>query len=311
MLSRIETIPIRQAFADEARNFTPWLEQHIEALSERIGLTLEVEGREVRVGDFLVDLLCRDAEGRRVIIENQLDRTDHGHLGQVITYLVGLEASTAIWISPDPRAEHQRAIEWLNEFTPANLSFYLVKVEAIRIADSPIAPLFQIVAGPDAQAKATGGSKKTMAASEEANLEFWRRLFDAPRAPFNPYNGRTPGPSSWVGTGIGKAGVSVVLFVARKAHRAELYIDSDKGNGKANKAIFDRLWAEREAIEQEIGEPLEWLRLDEKRASIVRKSILGKGISDRDAWDEIVTNLLALQERFDKVFRPRISRIQV
>ncbi len=222
MLSRIVTIPIRQAFADEARGFTPWLEQHIDALSIRIGLELDVEGREVRVGDFLVDLLCRDADGRRVIIENQLERTDHGDLGQVMTYLVGLEASTAIWISPEPRPEHQRAIEWLNEFAPANISFYVVKVEAIRIADSPVAPLFQVVAGPDAQSKATGGSKKSMAASEEANLRFWRNLIAFPRQPSNPFGGRTAGPSGWMGIGLGRSGVSIVLAISRRSYRAEL-----------------------------------------------------------------------------------------
>ena len=123
-----------------------------------------------------------------------------------------------------------------------------------------------------------------MAASEEANLEFWRRLFDAPRIPLNPFNRRTPGPSSWVGT---------VSHIARSCI-----------------SIATR-GTEREAIENEFGEPLEWLRLDDKRASIVRKSIPGKGLSDRDAWDEIIVNLHALQERFEKVFRPRVTRIQV
>src|SRR5207302_4470293 len=113
-IERLEIVSLRSAFPHEAHHFTRWLASHIEALSERLAMKLTVIQREQAVGDFNVDLLCEDAEGRRVIIENQLERTDHGHLGQILTYLVNLEASTAIWITSHPCSEHQKVINWLN-----------------------------------------------------------------------------------------------------------------------------------------------------------------------------------------------------
>ncbi|KAB2855881.1 MAG: DUF91 domain-containing protein, partial [Anaerolineae bacterium] len=100
-VSKLEVVPIREAFRHEAHNFTVWLEQNIEALSEEIGFQITVIDREKSVGSFNVDLLCEDAKGNTIIVENQLERTDHRHLWQVLTYLVNLEATTAIWVTTD------------------------------------------------------------------------------------------------------------------------------------------------------------------------------------------------------------------
>jgi hypothetical protein len=125
-IGRLTIESVRKAFPNEARDFTRWLEAHIEDLSKRLGMDLTVVEREKEVGDFNVDLLCEDDQGRRVIIENQLERTNHDHLGKLLTYLVNLEASVAIWLATEPRPEHQKVIDWLNESTAADLSFYLV-----------------------------------------------------------------------------------------------------------------------------------------------------------------------------------------
>ena len=130
------TVEPRQLFRNEAGDFTTWLEEHIEVLGDRLGLTLSNAEREQAVGSFSVDLRAEDGDGRLVVIENQLERTDHDHLGKVLTYLVNLEAKTAIWVSPAPRPEHMRVVQWLNEITPVDVAFYLVKVEAVRIEDS-------------------------------------------------------------------------------------------------------------------------------------------------------------------------------
>ncbi len=115
LIGRLEIEPIRKVFRKEAQHFTTWLESHIETLSERVGIELSLVQREKTVGDFTVDLLCEDPDGRPVIIENQLERTDHDHLGKLLTYLVNLDASTAIWVTAEPRPAHQKVVDWLNE----------------------------------------------------------------------------------------------------------------------------------------------------------------------------------------------------
>jgi hypothetical protein len=146
----IQTVPIREAFAHEAHDFTTWLAENIATLSDQIGLPLRVEAREQRVGSFRVDLVCQDAQGNLVVIENQLERTNHDHHGKIQTYMAGVRAHTGIWITPDPRPEHIESMRYLNEQTRDGYDFYLVKVEAIRIDDSRPAPLFTVIVAPDA-----------------------------------------------------------------------------------------------------------------------------------------------------------------
>ncbi|MBL8157118.1 MAG: DUF91 domain-containing protein, partial [Anaerolineae bacterium] len=116
-ISKIKIVPVRQAFRHEARDFTAWLEQNIDALSDRLGFRLTVLEREKAVGSFSVDLLCEDENGDLVIVENQLEAADHSHLGQLLTYMINLDAKTAIWIATDAKAEHERVLDWLNETT--------------------------------------------------------------------------------------------------------------------------------------------------------------------------------------------------
>ncbi|MBZ0321285.1 MAG: hypothetical protein K8L91_33025 [Anaerolineae bacterium] len=142
-ISRIEFFPVREAFRHEALDFTEWLAENIEALAERIGLfPLIVEEKEKQVGSFRADLVCRDIHGNRVIIENQLERSDHKHLGQILVYLTNLDANTAVWITPEVRPEHETAIMALNK---VGYEIYLVKLEAIRVDTSAPAPLFTLI----------------------------------------------------------------------------------------------------------------------------------------------------------------------
>ena len=147
-IGRISQVPIREVWAHEARDFTTWLATDgIQHLSDQLGLQLSDAATEQPEGDLFADIVATDSEGRTIVIENQLDRTDHGHLGQVVTYLAIEGADAAIWISPEPRAEHVRSVEWLNEQT--EIDVWLVRVSAIRIGDSDPAPQFTVVAGPE------------------------------------------------------------------------------------------------------------------------------------------------------------------
>lgn len=177
-IGKLEPVPLRDIWKHEERDFSSWLEGNIELLSETLNITFSTVEREKRVGSFEVDLVAEDDDGNVVIIENQLESTNHDHLGKVITYLTNLDAKTAIWIVSHPRPEHTKAITWLNESTPADISFYLVKLSAYKIGNSEPAPLFTIVVGPSAQAKEIGKEKQDMAERHVLRLKFWGGLLE-------------------------------------------------------------------------------------------------------------------------------------
>ncbi|MGR3703781.1 MAG: hypothetical protein ACU0A4_16995 [Paracoccaceae bacterium] len=147
---RLVDLPLRDAWKHEAHQFTPWLADNIDHLSDAIGIPLELTGTEVAVETFSADILARNPmDDSIVLIENQLETTDHTHLGQIMTYLAGLEAQTVVWIAPAFREPHLSAIRWLNEHTADGFSFFAIKARVVRIGDSPYAPIFEVVEKPD------------------------------------------------------------------------------------------------------------------------------------------------------------------
>ncbi len=310
-IGKLEVTSVRKAFPHEALHFTKWLEEHIDALAERLKMTLTVEQREQAVGDFSVDLLCEDAEGRPVIIENQLERTDHDHLGKMLTYLVNLTASTAIWITTEPRAEHQKVVDWLNESTPSDVSFYLVRVEAVRIGESPFAPLFTVLSGPDRQTKEIGEKKKEWADRHYKREEFWKSLLEVCNQKTKLFSNISAGKENWIGTGAGKSGVSFNFSVTMDSGGAELYIDFDRTDGKKNKLIFDELYKQKDAIEQEFGDVLEWQRLDERRACRIKKTVKSGGLSSVESWSTLHDAMVDAMIRLEKALRSRLDKIRV
>lgn len=143
-------VPISDVWQHEARAFTPWLSNNLDRLAEPLGIDLELIGTEVDVGGFSADILARDRwDGRNVLIENQLSPSDHGHLGQILTYLAGLDAKVVVWIAPNFRQPHLSAIRWLNEHTEESVAFFAVQLRPLRIGDSPIVPLLEVIEGPN------------------------------------------------------------------------------------------------------------------------------------------------------------------
>jgi len=148
-LQRLQFVPHREVWPHEALDFTPWLAENLELLSESLGLPLELTGTEEAVENFAADILARDLrDGSNVLIENQLEKTDHTHLGQILTYLAGLEAKTIVWISPQFQDAHLSAIRWLNDHTSDDISFFAVQLRVARIGNSPYAPVFEVLAKP-------------------------------------------------------------------------------------------------------------------------------------------------------------------
>lgn len=308
-ISRLEVVPVRTAFPKESHHFTTWLESHVDALADRLGLDLTVVQKEKPVGDFSLDLLCEDADGHRVIIENQLERTDHDHLGKVLTYLVNLDAKAAIWVTTESRPEHQKVIDWLNESTGDDLAFYLVKVEAVRIGQSPYAPLFTPLAEPDHQAKEIGKTKKELAGREQDCYEFWKSLLLRSRDKTPLFSNITPSHRGWISTQSGKAGIGLLYSIARNWGTVDLYIDHDKDSGAGNKATFDALYSQKDAIENEVGAPLTWERLDHRRACRVDVTLETGGLATPDKWPVLQDEMINIMIRLDKVMRPRLAKL--
>ncbi len=146
---KLEDIDLRNAWMHEAHDFTPWLADNLEWLSDAVGIWLELQGTEVSVEQFSADILAQNQDdGSNVLIENQLETTDHTHLGQILTYLAGLEAQTVIWIAKDFQEAHLSAVRWLNENTTDTFAFFAVRLKVVRIGDSPLAPIFEVLERP-------------------------------------------------------------------------------------------------------------------------------------------------------------------
>lgn len=306
-ISRLTKVPLRELWKHEARSFTVWLADNLDFLSETLGYKLTLESREIAAGAFSADIRAEDPNGNFVIIENQLERTDHDHLGKLITYMSNLEAKTAVWITSEPRPEHERAVHWLNETLPANTAFYLIKVEAYRIGNSDAAPLFSIVAGPNPETKEIGEQKKELAERHVQRLEFWKQLLELSKTKTSVFSNRSPGTKSWVSTSAGRKGCTFAYVINMDSSMIEMYIDT--GDGDENKALFEKLFAQREKIEKIFGQPLLWHRLDERRASRVRYIISEKGLKDKDDWAGIQARMVDMMVRFTETIKPELKNL--
>ena len=268
IIGKLERVPLREVWKHEAQDFTQWLQQNIDVLNNALDLSLVNVDREQATGSFSIDLVAEDEGGGTVIIENQLEKSNHDHLGKLITYLTGMGAKAAIWIVSDPRPEHVAAITWLNETGSA--SFYMVKVEAVRIGSSPAAPLFTLIVGPSDETEEVGQTKKEIAERYGIRKRWWTQLIERSAKVSKLHAHITPGEYSWIGTSSGVRGLNLNYVITQDECGAELYIDRGKGCEEENKSIFDQLYAHRAEIEQAFGGPLSWERLEEKRACRIK-----------------------------------------
>ena len=305
MIGKLQRVKLREVWKHEALDFTTWLENNIDVLNEALGLSLVSIDREKEAGDFSVDLVGEDESGNVVIIENQLERSDHDHLGKLVTYVTALEAKAAIWLVSEPRPEHVRAIAWLNESRA--VAFYLAKLEAIKIGDSAPAPLITLITGPSAEAVEAGETKKDLANRHIARKKFWTVVLEVAKAKTKLHSGISPSNYSWVGTSAGVQGLNLNYAVRRHDAQVELYIDADKDSGVGNQAILDKLATNKEAIEAAFGGPLLWEALDEKRACRIRKTVDIAGWQDEAKWPKAADALVDAMIRLEKALRPYLK----
>lgn len=306
-ISRLTSVPLRSLWPNEAYDFTTWLAENLDLLGETLGMELSLLQQEARAGVFSADILAEHASGDAVVIENQLGRTDHDHLGKLITYLSNLDAKAAIWITSEPRLEHEKAIHWLNEMLPADTAFYLVRIEVYQIEDSPPAPLLTVVAGPSPDARQIGGQKKELAEREVKRREFWRALLERAKRRTDLHSQRSPITGSSLGAGAGKSGISFEYTV--RMHDAAVGLRIQRDAPAESRRILDILQARREKIEQEFGRPLEWQPKEDLKTCYIVHTMDGGGWKDEDRWPELQEEMVDAMVRLERAFAPEIARL--
>jgi hypothetical protein len=307
MVQKITRIPLRKAFPHEARHFSTWLEENIDVLNDVLDISLSNPERERSAGDFSIDIVAEDELGQKVIIENQLEKSNHDHLGKVITYLVAMDAKTAIWIVSEPRPEHVSAISWLNETTEA--AFYLIKVEAIQIDNSEPAPLLTLIVGPSEESKAVGKAKQEFAERYDIRRSFWSDLLKDAKSKTKLHSTISPSKYAWIAAGAGKSGLSFNYVIWEHKTAIELYIDKGKDYENETKDTYDQLAKFADQINSNYGESLEWQRLDSKRACRIRKTFDLGGFKDQDKWVKVIPVMTDAMVKFEKILNPYIKKL--
>ncbi len=283
-ISRLQRVPIRDIWQTEPQGFTPWLAstENLPLLGEAIGIQLEIQSTEESVGDFRADIVCKSRpEGNLVLIENQFDQTDHTHLGQILTYTAGLEAVTIVWIAERFRDEHRAAIDWLNEKTPEEINFFALEIELWRIADSPVAPKFNVVCKPNEWTRRVSAAARPSSEQSEFRWAYWSEFVRQPvlaeiaSPPPSPNRqGNLPIFTRW-------QNFMLQVYVSSVSGESSIYL-SCRGDSRFRN--FANLQAKREEIEHALGSPLKWTCNESLNRAWVILSFQGLDASQRDDW---------------------------
>lgn len=303
-IGKLTEVDVHELWKHEQYDFSNWLakDENIENLNDILGLTLVDVNKEVFVGAYRCDLVARDETSEiKVIIENQLEKSNHDHLGKIITYASGLNANVVVWIVTKAREEHRSAIEWLNNNTGENLNFFLIELHAYKIGDSLPAPKFEVVEKPNGFIKTANspGGSADVNRSQAARLEFWERFNEKIVERGKPFNVRKAGTDHWYDVSVGMSGVHIAINLVNKDGNivVELYIND-------NKNLFDRLYQNKRQIEQDLNLTLDWRRLDNKKASRIMYAIPGLNFDDRSNYDalmdEVIEKVTLMREVFKK-----------
>ena len=305
-LGKLEEVNIRDIWKHEQYDFSNWLskEENIELLGNEIGLTLTDISKEVFVGGFKCDLVAKDeTSGIKVIIENQLEATNHDHLGKIITYASGLEADVIVWIVKEAREEHRSAIEWLNNNTVKDISFFLIEIHAYKIGHSLTAPKFVIIEKPNdflKNTKTTNNNGELTKAQAE-RLNFWNKFNEILIAKNKPFNVRNATTDHWynIALGTSEANISITLVNKINSIGIEIYIDE-------NKELFDKLYKLSDEIEKDLGFKMDWQRLDDKKASRIIYYISGLDFNNHKNYNELIDEVIDKAVKIRTVFKKYI-----
>lgn len=312
-LAKIDRVDLRQAWPNEAQDFTPWLAENIAELGEALGMELTLPQTEAPVGGYSLDILATDLnQNRPVIIENQLEPTNHRHLGQLLTYAAGYDANVIVWLTREFRDEHRQALDWLNQRTDENTQFFGVVVELWSIAGSPPAPHFNLVATPNDWRKETAkrvGETTPVSDRPERYREFFQLLIDTLREK-GFTNARKAQRQNWYGfsAGYGQPITYEANLTRQKEARIGVYIDSPDAHW--NIQLLENLENHKTEIESDLGnQTLDWQRLENRKACRIALSRPGSIDDDADTLAEIRGWMVEYLLKFKAVFGPKLAEL--
>lgn len=310
-LSRLEAMDPRDVWSDEARDFTPWLMENAQYLGEVLGIDVEFESREHPVGAFSLDIFGRDITNECVlIVENQLADTDHKHLGQLLTYAAGTDASTIVWVSPRFRDEHRQALEFLNNKTGDDARFFGVEVSVVRIGDSAPAPMFNLIAKPSEWRSQVAASQTGSGLSEKREMYrgFWTNYLETLHSQHpSATNVRSPSTRNWTNINYLRRGINITLaFISNNQVSCEIYIDV--ADAESNSAVLKELLLHRDEVELAVGGPLLWEDIPLKRACRIRAVTTGD-VSKMDTHGALIKWMISHQLKMKAALKPLIEQL--
>jgi Domain of unknown function (DUF4268) len=311
-LGRIERVDLRSVWISEDKHFTKWLAEpeNLEILGETLAIELELEAQEKYVGPFRADILCKNTAEKDswIVIENQIEKTDHKHLGQLLTYAAGLKASTIVWISAQFSEEHRATLDWLNQLTDKSVRFFGLEIELWKIGNSPAAPRFNVICQPNDWENTVRHAAESLTddeatPSQNLRIKYWtafRSYLQEQKSRLRP---QKPSRDHWYSFGIGtsRAHTAALLITRENKIAVELSIISEDA-----KSIFNELFNQKDKIEAIIGSPLDWRELPDRKASRV---VLFNSVDpyDEATWPQQFEWLRNHLERFDQAFRPLLT----
>ena len=302
-IGKLKEINVRKLWQHEQYDFSAWLakENNLEYLNDILGLTLIDIDTEIYVGPYRCDIVAKDETTKDVvIIENQLEPTNHDHLGKIITYAAGLNAKYIVWIVKEAKEEHRAAIEWLNNNSSQNINFFLVEIHAYQIGESEPAPMFRVVEQPNDFIKSDRNNSKDgeLNKSQSERIRFWEQFNQFVIDHGKPFNLRKATKDHWYDISIGSSIAHIAITLVNKENRigVELYIDD-------NKELFDYMFSNREVIESEFGARLDWQRLDNRKASRIKYYINGLDFNNHSNYKDLDGQIIAVALKMREVFQ--------
>jgi len=302
-LDSIRPVEPREVWQNEAADFTPWLLDNPQVLSELLGMELELHEAEHSVGDFSLDLIGTDNETHgTVIVENQLEISDHTHLGQLLTYAAGTDPTTVVWIARKFREEHRAALDWLNERTNEQTRFFGVEIGVVKIGDSRPAPNFKLIAKPNSWGKTVkaANTSRELSDREQLRQEFWNYAFNLMKSRHPEWGKLSPGPDSWYYT---RSGVKNFNYTVEWRRKGLASVASFEGNNPAdNLRRFQEVKASEREFTEALGQDVEWDENPDRKAQRILVWSRFSDLENREQWPEMVEWLISSQESLRRAF---------
>lgn len=306
-LGQLKQVDLKSTWKHEALEFTPWLAAHLNLLSEVLDRDLQLVATEHPVGPFRADLLCRTgSEGTLVVVENQFGKTDHSHLGQLLTYVAGTEAVTVVWIAERFTDEHRAALDWLNAHTPVGVDFFGLELQLWQIDNSPLAPKFNIVSQPNAWTK--GAAPTGLSDTAQLQLAYWTAFREYVLEHSTTLRPTKPLAQNWYEFFIGRDGfwLGARINTRQNSLRAALFLAPP-----ATRVMFQQLEQDKVEIEAALGVPLLWRASPGNKRSSIELHPTGANIRQQDDWPQQHKWLLENLEGLQQVFVPRVQALKL